>query len=186
MTGTDQLTDTTDVFSTLHTLALRGSVPELHAGSGALLVAGLIQATTAGYELTALGHARHRALLELERRTLNRAVLSLACARLPSATSELKELVLEWERGGVVERRRLLPRLWALLDDVDSIIGRSAALVPRFAGYGTRLATARRSLPVSDLEQAGGESLQALLAVWREMNEDFLQTLGCAHDQDDL
>jgi hypothetical protein len=48
------------------------------------------------------------------------------------------------------------------------------------------LAAARSRLLDSNLEYALGAGVESILIVWREMNEDFLQTLGCAHDPDDL
>ena len=49
----------------------------------------------------------------------------------------------------------------------------------------SRLAAARSGLLDSDLDYAVGEGVDSILTIWREMNEDFLQTLGRAHDQDE-
>ncbi len=49
-----------------------------------------------------------------------------------------------------------------------------------------RLDAARNRLLDHDSDHACGSEAESILAVWREMNEDYLQTLGLAHDPDDL
>jgi hypothetical protein len=175
-----------ETFSVLHGLALRGAVAELPEGSDRLVRDGLIRATPVGYELTAPGHRRHRALLEIERQTLDLGLLEMAYARLPAITRRLRELSIEWETSDQPTRRQMVARLCAIVDEVELTLHRSSAVAPRFASYGPRLAAARGQLLDSKLEYPLENGVEAILTVWREMNEDFLQTLGCAHDPDDL
>jgi hypothetical protein len=93
---------------------------------------------------------------------------------------------IEWEASDQPARRRLIARLCAIVDEVELILRRSAAVVPRFASYLPRLEVAKRRLLDSDLEYAVAPGVESILTVWREMNEDYLQTLGEAHDRDDL
>jgi hypothetical protein len=45
---------------------------------------------------------------------------------------------------------------------------------------------AKSRLLDSDLDYAIGPGVDSILTVWREMGEDYLQTLGGAHDPDEL
>jgi hypothetical protein len=125
-------------------------------------------------------------LLEIERRDLDLDLLEMVYERLPAVNRRLRETLTEWEASGEPVRRRLVGRLCATLDEVEPILGRSASVAPRFADYGPRLAAAKTRLLGSDLEYALGTGVESILTVWREMNEDYLQTLGLAHDLDDL
>jgi hypothetical protein len=80
----------------------------------------------------------------------------------------------------------VLPPLCEIVDKVELILRRSAAVAPRFASYMPRLDAAKRRLLDSDLEYALGSGIESIVTGWREMDEDFLQTLGHAHDVDDL
>jgi hypothetical protein len=173
-------------FAVLHGLALRDTLEQLPDGCDGLVRDGLVQSTPAGYALTPLGHRRHRALLEMERRVLDLGLLEMAYAGLPAMTRQLREIVLEWEASDDPGRWRLVGRLCAIVEHVELLLRRSAAVAPRFADYLARLDAAKRRLLDSDLEYAVGPGVESILTVWREMNEDYLQTLGCAHDQDDL
>jgi hypothetical protein len=175
-----------DTFTVLHRLALRGALPQLPEGSDGLVREGLVSSTSGGYELTALGHRRHRALFEIERRTLDLGLLAMAYGPLPAMTRRLREIAIEWEASDEPARRQMVGRLCAIVDAVELALRRSAAAAPRFATYWPRLAAAKRRLLDSDLVYALGPGVESILTVWREMNEDYLQTLGRAHDQDDL
>jgi hypothetical protein len=161
-------------------------VSHLPDGSDALVKSGLVRSTTGGHELTALGHRRHRALLEIERRDLDLEQLELTYERLPAVTRCLRDILVEWEAGDEPARRRLVGRLCSVLDATEPILERSAAIAPRFASYQPRLRAARDRLLDDKLEYAHGPGVESILTVWREMNEDYLQTLGLAHDVDDL
>jgi hypothetical protein len=178
--------DTTNTFIAVHSLALRSTLARLPEGSDSLLAAGLIRSAPDGYELTELGHRRHRALLEIERRTLDLGLLEMAYAQLPTVTHRLRELSVEWRATEEDRRGRLIPGLCALVGDVELIIRRSSAVAPRFASYLKRLETARSRLLGGQLDYAVGDDVDSILAIWREMNEDYLQTLGCARDQGEL
>jgi hypothetical protein len=169
---------THDTFGVLHSLALRGSLAELPEGSDGLVREGLVNSASEGYELTALGHQRHRALLETERRTLDLGLLAMAYAGLPAVTRRLRDLSLEWEANDEPDRLPMVGRMCGIVDEAELILRRSAAVVPRFASYGPRLAAAKCRLMDSQLEYAVGPRVESILTVWREMTEDYLQTLG--------
>jgi hypothetical protein len=175
-----------DIFTALHRLALRGAVGHLGEGSDGLVRDGLVCSTSEGYELTELGHRRHRALLEMERRTLDLGLLAMASAGLPALTRRLREASIEWEANDASDRRRMVGRLCEFVDEVELILRRSAGVAPRFASYWPRLDAARRLLVDSHLEYALEPRVESILTIWREMTEDYLQTLGEAHDQDEL
>ena len=176
----------TGTFVVVHGLALRGTLERLPAGSEGLVQAGLVHSTAEGYALTPLGHRRHRALLEMERRTFDLTFLEMAYAPLPAVTARLFELAAEWQAEDDPRRRRLVDRICAIAEAGELIVRRSAAIAPRFANYVSRLESAKRRLLSGNLEYAVGRRVESILTVWVEMNEDYLQTLGCASDRNDL
>jgi hypothetical protein len=125
-------------------------------------------------------------LLETERRTLDIGLLSVAYARLPPVTRRLRDLLLEWEANDEPGRRPLVGKLCGIIDEAEPILRRSATVAPRFASYWPRLAAARSRLLESQEPSALGPDVESILTVWREMNEDYLQTVGYAHEQVDL
>jgi hypothetical protein len=173
-------------FAALHSLALRGAVRQLPEESDSLLRDGLVRSTSAGYELTESGHRRHRALFERERRSIDLGHLEMAYARLPGLTRRLRDLWVEWEANDEPPHGQMVGRLCTILDEAELILRRSAAVAPRFSSYQRRLDAARYLVLDSDLQYAFGTGVESILIVWREMTEDYLQTLGCAHDEDDL
>lgn len=175
-----------DTFTVLHSLAIRGTLSQLPEGSDGLIRDGLIRSTSGGYELTPLGHRRHRALLEIERRALDLGLLAMAYAGLPEVTRRLREISMDWEASDHRARQRMVGPLCEIVDKVELILRRSAAVAPRFASYMPRLDAAKRRLLDSDLDYALGSGIESIVTSWREMDEDFLQTLGHAHDVDDL
>ena len=177
---------TNGTFATVHSLALRGTLQQLPEASEDLIRAGLVSSTPAGYTLTQLGHRRHRAFLDMERRLLDLGLLEMAYAALPAVTRQLREIVLDWEAGDARDRRRLVGPLCAIVESIELILRRSAAVAPRFEAYRARLDTAKRRLLDSELEYAVDPDVESILTVWREMNEDYLQTRGHAHDEGDL
>jgi hypothetical protein len=114
-----------DAFTVLHSLAIRGTVSYLPEGSDALVQGGLVRSTSAGYELTALGHGRHRALLEIERRALDLELLEMTYERLLALTRRLRDILIELEVGSEAARRRLVVRLCSVVDAAEPILGRS-------------------------------------------------------------
>ena len=176
----------TDTFAAVHSLALRGPVRQLPDESGGLLREGLVRSTSEGYELTEIGHRRHRALLEGERRSIDLGHLEMAYARLPGLTRRLRDLWVEWDANDEPPHGQMVGRLCAIIDEAELILRRSAAVAPRFSSYRRRLDAAKYLLLDSDLQYAFGSGVESILIVWREMTEDYLQTLGCGHDEDDL
>ena len=109
---------TNGTFATVHSLALRGTLQQLPEASEDLIRAGLVSSTPAGYTLTQLGHRRHRAFLDMERRLLDLGLLEMAYAALPAVTRQLREIVLDWEAGDARDRRRLVGPLCAIVESI--------------------------------------------------------------------
>jgi hypothetical protein len=174
-------------FGTVHSIALRGRVPRLDDSAQILLDAGLVRAVSGGFQLTERGHSSHRALLERERATLDLTRLEMAYGRLPALARVLQRLRTRWrERSGPLDRRRLLTELSELVEDTAPVLRRATAIAPRFSAYGPRLGAAIAHLRAGDHAYAFGVEVESVGAVWQELHEDFLQTLGRAHEIEDV
>ena len=174
-------------FEVVHSIALRGRVPVLATGSEALLDAGLVRRVPGGFQLTQVGHSSHRALLERERATLDLSRLEMAYGPLPALARGLGRLRARWQqRSSTVDRRRLIAELGELVDDTTPLLRRAAAVAPRFSAYTPRLGAAIAHLRAGDQGYAFDSDVESVGAVWRELHEDFLQTLGRAHEIEDV
>ena len=178
-----RLESTSDAaFEALHAIALRGVVPAIGDG---LLEAGLVDRVNGGFELTALGHSRHRAMLGRERRTLNLSGLEIAYGPMPALARVLARLRASWrEVSGTLARRRLIGQLCELVEATMTVLRRASALAPRFHSYAGRLSGAVACVRGGDHAYAFGTEVDSIAAVWEELNEDLLQTLGRAHELD--
>jgi hypothetical protein len=182
--GLDSTNDET--FGAIHSIALRGRVPRLESGSEQLLDAGLVRRVAGGFQLTALGYSRHRALLERERETLDLSRLELASGPMPALARALRRVRAGWRRSSAASaRRRLVQELCELADDTTPVLRRTASLAPRFAAYLTRLDGAVAELRAGDHAYAFGTDVDSIGAVWTEFHEDLLQTLGRGHELGD-
>jgi hypothetical protein len=176
----------TDVFPTVHTLALRGSLKRPTGDLGALEAAGLIRRAPDGFTLTDSGHRCHRALLEEERATLDIGLLDIIYEPVPAAGRRLKAIESRWHRVDEGARRRLVSELSAVLDEVQPTLRRSAKVAPRFGDYIARLREAERRLLDGELDYAFDPAVESIATVWRELHEDYLQTLGYAQESDTI
>jgi hypothetical protein len=175
------------VFEVVHAIALRGRVPALATGSEGLLAAGLVRRVAGGFQLTQIGHSSHRALLERERATLDLSRLEMAYGPLPALARGLGRLRTRWQqRSSAVDRRRMIAELGELVDDTAPVLRRAAAVAPRFYGYSARLGAAVAHLRAGDQGYAFDSDVESVGAVWHELHEDFLQTLGRAHEIEDV
>ena len=175
--------DHNDVFPTVHVLALRGSLRQLPGDSHEFEAAGLVRSTPDGFTLTEAGHRHHRALFEQERAALDIGLLGIVYERFPALALRLKALESCW--SGIDEagrRRKLVPELVSILDDMEPILRRSAELAPRFGTYIGRLRDAKLRLTHGDLEYAFDDGVESINTVIRELHEDYLQTLGRGYD----
>jgi hypothetical protein len=178
--------DLIDVFPTVHALALRGSLKRPAGDLGALEAEGLICRTPDGFTLTDAGHRSHRALLDEERATLDIGLLDIIYEPVPAAGRRLKAIASRWHRADEGARRRLVGELSAVLDQIEPALRRSAEVAPRFGHYIARLRDAERRLLDGELDYAFDPAVESIATVWRELHEDYLQTLGYALESDSI
>jgi hypothetical protein len=174
--------DSNEEFPTVHVLALRGSLKQLPGDSGEFEAAGLIRSTTDGFTLTEAGHRHHRTLLERERAALDIGLLDIIYEAFPAVGRRLKRIELRWQAADDRARRRLVGELVGIVDDVKPILCRSAEVVSRFEGYITRLHEAKARLTEGDLNYAVDPEVESIHTVLRELEEDYLQTLGRGYE----
>jgi hypothetical protein len=174
-------------FDAVHVIALRGLVPRLGADGQELLDAGLVAPVQGGFQLTAAGHSSHRALLERERSTLDLSRLEMVYAPVAGLAPVLARVRRAWRQPlGRLARRRLILQLCDLVDDTAPVLRRAVVIAPRFSGYLPRFNAAAAKLRAGELDYAFATDLDSVGAVWQELHEDFLQTLGRAQDVDEL
>jgi hypothetical protein len=173
-----------ETMTALHTLALRGSAPELPGDTAALVERGLVIETRAGWMLTADGHARHDERLAAERETLDRDALTPIYERFLAANTPLKSLSSTWQTADEDARFELLGQLADIVDRVEPALRRTTAILPRFAGYHPRLADALARAEDGDLDYVVSPRVESVHTVWMECHEDYLQTLGISREEE--
>ena len=169
-------------FPTVHVLALRGSLKQLPGDSREFEAAGLVRSTTDGFTLTEAGHRHHRTLLEQERAALDIGLLGIIYERFPAVRQRLNTVGSRWHASDDRARRRLVGEVLGIVDDVEPILRRSAEVVPRFAGYIGRLEEAKERVIEGNLNYAIDPGVESIQTVLRELEEDYLQTLGRGYE----
>jgi hypothetical protein len=74
----------------------------------------------------------------------------------------------------------VLDELTGLGDGVRSLVDRTAAVLPRFGGYGERFDDALRRARAGEHLWVDAPGIDSCHMVWFELHEDFLATLGIA------
>jgi phosphohistidine swiveling domain-containing protein len=74
-----------------------------------------------------------------------------------------------WEKAG---------ELIELVDRIEPALLRTVEILPKFASYRERLATARAKVEAGEHDYATSVRVDSLHTVWMEIHEDYLQTLG--------
>jgi hypothetical protein len=174
--------DDADLFRVVHALAIRGVVGALPSGSEGLLDAGLVCACADGYTLTHAGHRHHRGLLERERATVDLEQLGLIYARIPALARRLHALRAHWDSTAGVNRAPVVAGLSRVVDDLELIVLRSATIVPRLGAYIPRLAAAKQWMLGDGCDLALTSADGSIQSIWAELQEDYLQTLGCGYE----
>jgi hypothetical protein len=169
----------------VHVLALRGSLKQLPGDSDEFEAAGLVRSTPDGFTLTDAGHRHHRALFEQERAALDIGLLGIVYERFPAVARRLKTLESRWYRTDDAARRKLVRELGVIVDDMEPILRRSAKVAPRFGTYIPRLRDAELRLTGGELDYAFDQRVESIHTVMRELQEDYLQTLGRGYEQDE-
>jgi hypothetical protein len=173
------------MFSTVHVLALRGSLKRLPGDSDRFEAAGLVRSTPNGYILTDAGHRHHRSLFEQERAELDLGLLGIVYEGFPAIARRLKPLESRWSRADDTARRRLVRELSSIVDDLQPILRQSGKVATRFGAYIARLRVAQSRLTQGELAYAFDSGVESINTILRELHEDFLQTLGRGYDQDE-
>jgi hypothetical protein len=171
------------VFPALHALALRGSLEQLPGDAREFEAAGLVQSTTAGFTLTEAGYRQHRTLLEEERGALDIGLLGIIFEGFPAVGRRLDEFGSRWHAADGRGRRRLVAELVRIVDEVEPVLRRSAKVAPRFAGYVGRLEEAKAQLTAGNVNYAVDPGVDSIQTVLRELEEDYLQTIGRGYEQ---
>jgi hypothetical protein len=165
---------TDDVFLAVHTLAVQGSVQRIPGDHAELEAAGLVRATADGYTLTQAGYSCHRALLDEERATIDIGLLGVAYERFACVARELEAIEARRRKSNRMD----VAELSAAAQPLELILRRTAGMAPRFAQYIGRLRAARRELAEGEAENNTATDVSSLFVLIREMEEDYLQTLG--------
>jgi hypothetical protein len=173
------------VFPALHALALRGTLKQLPGDAREFEAEGLVRSTTDGFTLTEAGHRHHRTLLEQERAALDIGLLGIIFEGFPAVGWRLDKFASLWRAADARARRRLVAELVGMVDEVEPILRRSAKVVPRFAGYIERLDEARERLTEGNLNYGVDPGVESIQTVLRELEEDYLQTIGRGYEQED-
>jgi hypothetical protein len=163
----------------LHPLALRGSLPSCADG---LVEAGLVVVTPAGAMLTPAGTAKHAGLLAAERAGLDREALAPIYERFLAANVPFKAVSARWQAADEDARWALVGELADLVDRVGPALERTAAILPRYGGYGPRLREALAKVEGGDFEHVTSVREESLHTIWMELHEDYLQTLGISRE----
>lgn len=177
--------DLSDAFPTVHLLALRGSLKQLPVDSDRFEAAGLVRSTPDGFTLTEAGHRHHRVLFEQECAGLDLGLLGIVYDRFPEVARRLRTLESRWHRTDEGARRELTHELCGVVDAAEPILHRSAELAPRFRAYITRLRDAQRRVSDGELDYAFDPGVESIDTIFRELHEDYLQTLGRGYEQDE-
>lgn len=73
---------------------------------------------------------------------------------------------------------RILAELAELHEELAPLEGRLAAVLPRFAGYAGRFASALRCARTGKWEWVDSSEIDSCHRVWFELHEDLIATLG--------
>jgi hypothetical protein len=76
--------------------------------------------------------------------------------------------------------------LVAIVEEVQPTLRRTAGIAPRFGDYIARLRVAERRLLDGELDYAFDPAVESIATVWRELHEDYLQTLGYAQESESI
>ena len=195
-------------FVVLHALRLKGfAQPDVIAATTALpegeigkildgaAADGLAQkreGRISGWALTGAGRERHAKLLSEEVEAAGcRDTVDDAYRRFLDVNRDLLQVCTDWQMrpgpdGSQVVNdhsdakydQAVIGRLRAIDTAVQPVCRDVAAVLDRFAGYGPRLATAVDRVEAGDLDYATKPMIDSYHAVWFELHEDLLSTLG--------
>ncbi|MFI2363890.1 transcriptional regulator [Promicromonospora sp. NPDC019610] len=148
--------------------------------------------STAGWSLTERGRAEDDRLLALElAETGARAVVEEAHEAFGPLNARLLQACTDWQLLPAEDDRlapnthadpdwdaRVLDELAALGGELTPLVASLAAVLARFDGYDTRFVRALDRARAGEGEWVAGTGIGSCHAVWTELHEDLLSTLG--------
>lgn len=148
--------------------------------------------TTAGWSLTDRGRAEDdRRLAEELAETGERAVVERAHEVFKPLNGRLLQACTDWQLLPEKDDRlspnqhtdpewdaRVLDELGTLRDELTPLVASLSSVLARFEGYDTRFTAALDRARAGQGEWVAGAGLSSCHAVWMELHEDLLSTLG--------
>lgn len=148
--------------------------------------------STAGWSLTERGRAEDDRLLALELAESGaRAVVEEAYEVFAPLNARLLQACTDWQLLPAEDDRlapnthtdpqwdaRVLDELAALGGELTPLVASLEGALARFEGYGTRFARALDRARAGEGEWVAGTGISSCHAVWMELHEDLLSTLG--------
>jgi hypothetical protein len=136
----------------------------------------LATAPPACLTLTDTGRAELASGLGGER--LDRGALVAAYERFEVVDADLKSAISGWQLADAVGKASALAGVVATASRAVELAAEVARLVPRCAGYATRVAAAAHALRDGDARFVANPRVDSLHQAWFELHEDMLVTLG--------
>jgi hypothetical protein len=148
-----------------------------------------------GWSLTERGKAENERMLarELDDVDRSRAFLYRVHHSFLPLNARLRTACTDWQirpRPGAALAHnahddaawdaRVLAELAALATALTPLVAKFADVLPRFRGYDTRFAAALGRVQNGDLSMVDGSGRDSCHAVWFELHEDLIATLGLA------
>jgi hypothetical protein len=153
----------------------------------------------AGWTLTAAGRALHARLVADELGAAHGREPVERCYReFLGVNGQLLEACTDWQvrrlpegevtndHADVAYDHDVVRRLYEADDKVGPLCARLAGTLERFGRYGPRLATARQRVERGEGEWFTSPAVDSYHAVWFELHEDLLVTLGKERSGEDL
>lgn len=160
----------------LHAIAVKGNATAVDGDVDALVAAGLVRSTPAGYMLTERGHERHAELLEAERERIDLDGLAAIYERFLAVNGELKRVFSQSGAGDGAAH--VAAEIAGLVDRAGPELRRTAEHLPRFGGYLPRLQAALSRADAGEPDYLASPTVDSVHNVWMEVHEDYLLTLG--------
>jgi hypothetical protein len=170
----------------LHELRVKGYVDRDDPEFKELEAAGLARRRAPGWSLTPDGRAAHAEAVAGELSDEGRAEVEAAYRRFLALNPSLLQVCTDWQlRTGAVNDHSdaaydadVIARLGAVHDQVLLVLADLARALDRFDGYTARLQNALDRVRAGEHDWFTRPILDSYHAVWFELHEDLLATLG--------
>jgi hypothetical protein len=170
----------------LHELRVKGYVDREDEAFEALAASGLARRRAPGWTLTPDGRAAHADAVTAELGAGTRDEVESGYRCFLGLNPSLLQVCTDWQlRGGGVNDHRdrdydtdVIERLGAVHAEAVAVLEQLAAALPRFGGYATRLQNALDRVRAGDHDWFTRPVVDSYHAVWFELHEDLLATLG--------